>query len=165
MADPVAIASIISTASVAIAVPFVGAQLERRRLLSQAQGERLSELRTLLDDAAVHLTQALWDLHDLEQDFKPKQRSAATAKVLDSADAVFRDNVRLSLRLGREHPLFLGHDKARRTLQGTEAQSRREQRPVTQAETGRLIHDINEWVDSVRTVMGIDPNQSRSALG
>ena len=159
MADPVAIASVVSTATVAIAVPFIGAQLERRRLHSQARAERLSELRILLDDSAVHLSQALWGLHELEQDFKPKHREVVADHVVELADQVYRDNVRLSLRLGREHPIFLAHDKARRTLQGTEAQTRFDQRPVTPNETGKLIFEMSEWMDSVRNVMGIDPNQ------
>jgi hypothetical protein len=159
MADPVAIASVVSTASVAITVPFIGAQLERRRLRYQARSERLLELRTLLDDSAVHLSQAVWGLHELEQDFKPKHREVVADQVLELADQVYRDNVRLSLRLGREHPIFVAHDKARTTLQGTEAQTREEQRPVTRTETGRLIFEMSEWMDRVRNVMGIDPSQ------
>jgi hypothetical protein len=159
MADPVAIASVVSTATVAVTVPFIGAQLERRRLHSQARGERLSELRALLDDAAVHLEEALWALHELEKDFKPKQRSAAAVRVLKFADQVMRDNVRLSVRLGREHTLVVGHDKARTTLQRIEAQTSQEERPVSHAETGMYIAAMWEWLESLTSVLGIDPSQ------
>jgi hypothetical protein len=112
VADPVAIASVVSTASVAIAVPFITSRLEQKRLRYRATGERLSELRGLLDDAAVHLTQALASLHDLEQTSQEERREAAGEQLVQLNDQVFRDNIRLSMRLGREHVLVASHQRA-----------------------------------------------------
>ena len=55
----VAIVSVVAGASVAIAVPFINIRLEGRRLRHQTAEEQRKELRGLLDDAAVHLLEAV----------------------------------------------------------------------------------------------------------
>jgi hypothetical protein len=55
MTDRVAVASVVSSASVAIAVPFIVARNERRRYERQSIDSRRDELRQLLDSSIQHL--------------------------------------------------------------------------------------------------------------
>jgi hypothetical protein len=108
LADPVAIVSIVSGATVAIAVPFIGATLERRRLRWQTEMARMDELRTLLDTASVHMYEAWTVLYEIEQEFGqesggrvvPEERSRALAESLTAKfDEVMRDELRIQVRL------------------------------------------------------------------
>jgi hypothetical protein len=68
MANVVAIISVLSTALVAIAIPFINARLERRRLAWQSKQAQVDELRRFLDDATLRIQEAtvvLWEILDV----------------------------------------------------------------------------------------------------
>jgi hypothetical protein len=58
----IAVVSVISGATVAIAVPFISARLERHRLSLTANQARLDELRDVLDRGAIALTDAQMEM-------------------------------------------------------------------------------------------------------
>jgi hypothetical protein len=58
MANVVAIISVLSTALVAIAIPFINARLERRRLAWRSKQAQVDELRRFLDDATLRIQEA-----------------------------------------------------------------------------------------------------------
>src|SRR6266511_6410602 len=80
LADPVAIISIVSGATVAVTVPFISATLERRRLRWQTEMARMDELRTLLDTASVHMYEAWTVLYEIEQEFGPESAARVVSE-------------------------------------------------------------------------------------
>jgi hypothetical protein len=110
VADPVAIISVVSGATVAIVVPFISARLERQRLRYEGSQERFTELRQLLDGAAERLIESLTVLTRFmtpEPDV-PLPGDRLTELAVD----LFRDQTRLALRLGGDHEVVSAHRDA-----------------------------------------------------
>ena len=63
-----ALVSVIATAAVAIAVPFINAQLEEKRMTLRRREARLDEVRQLLDGALQHLVSADSILVDIQRE-------------------------------------------------------------------------------------------------
>jgi hypothetical protein len=119
VADWVAIASIVSGATVAVGVPFISSRLERRRLSWEGHQRRLDELRSLLDTAALRFTDALNLFYEInmqinnppEGDFHPRLTKLATENT-EKADEIMRDGVRINLRVGSDAPVAKAHGRA-----------------------------------------------------
>ena len=128
-ANAVAIISILSTAVVAIIIPFISARLERQRLRFQATQERFAELRTLLDQACQRLTEGQTVLARLiaERLDKSSHEERPEERITELAVEVFQDNTRLALRLGGGHSLHQAHTEAMSVLLRVEAQCRTQQ--------------------------------------
>ena len=104
MADALGIVSVISSATVAIAVPFLASHFQRRERALAREQAAIDELRQTLDGAGIALTEALLVLdalrerviHDL------RARSAADAEAEDRrvTDEIWRYETRLAIRLG-----------------------------------------------------------------
>lgn len=116
MADPVAIVSIVSGATVAITVPFISAALERARLARQSAQERLEELRALLDACVLRFSETMALLADFEQGLGHGRLDAGQRRFQELRDAftakndeVFRHGLLLSMRVGSSHPLAQAH--------------------------------------------------------
>ena len=65
MADAVAIVSVVSGATVAVALPFINGLLERQRLRWQGNQARLDEFRGIVDATLgemVRVHDLLWDI-------------------------------------------------------------------------------------------------------
>jgi len=139
MANVVAIVSILSTLAVAIAVPFINARLERRRLAWQSQQAQLDELRRLLDGATLRIqeaTETLWAILDVPFPGGAPQTDARLATMDRSAfsddqltgllalteryERAFRevtqDQTRLDLRLGPADSITKAHHEVMRQL-------------------------------------------------
>jgi hypothetical protein len=127
MQGTVAIASVAATAAVAIVVPIVSARLEQSRLRGQLQHERLDELRSVLDLAALALTHAEEDLRSAEfaversqaGDAAPDSEDAsknALALGAEALRAVSEQWVRMSIRLGPDSELVILYGKAHAAL-------------------------------------------------
>ena len=104
MADAVAIASVISSATVAIAVPVFAAHFQRRERVLIREQAALDELRQTLDAAGVALTEALLVLDAVRERLVNDlpARPAADAEVEDrrATDEIWRHETRLAIRLG-----------------------------------------------------------------
>ena len=104
MADAVAIASVISSATVAIAVPVVAAHFQRRERVLVREQAATDELRQTLDTAGIALTEALLVLDAVRERLVHNlpARSAADAEVEDrrATDEIWRHETRLAIRLG-----------------------------------------------------------------
>jgi acyl-CoA reductase-like NAD-dependent aldehyde dehydrogenase len=126
VADAVAIISVLSSAAVAISVPFINAWLERQRLRYQTSQERFAELRTLLDQSAERLTETQTVLVELLSQGlgKPTRREGAKQRLTELAIEVFQDNARLALRLGGDHRIYQAHSEAMSVLHKAEAEQR-----------------------------------------
>jgi hypothetical protein len=157
VADPIAIVSIGATSTVAIAVPFISARLERQRLRHQAHEAQLDELRALLDECAVHLTEALGLLYDLHlPDVAPERREAARAALAGKADQLLRDGVRLALRLGDKHEIRKAHQAAEGALLQIESQHRKAAEALGYEDVDAYGRMIGEFIEVCTTFVGID---------
>jgi hypothetical protein len=139
MANVVAIISVLSTAAVAIAVPFINARLERRRLAWQSKQAQLDDLRRLLDDANLRIQEAtgvLWEILDVPFPQGPPRtmdRLATMERSTFSEDELSRigvladryertfqeitqDGTRLDLRLGPDDSVTRAHAEVTRQL-------------------------------------------------
>jgi hypothetical protein len=170
LADPVAIVSIVSGATVAIAVPFISATLERRRLRWQSETERLNELRRLLDTASVHMYGAWTVVYEIEQEMQTdiasarwsrerhqEQAAALTARF----DDVMRDQLRVALRLPKGSAVTAKHQAMVNLLMKAEYEYRRyvehgqlEERPSSLPSSAEGSQALGEFMDEVRTVVG-----------
>jgi hypothetical protein len=118
----IAVVSVISGATVAIAVPFISARLERHRLSLTANQARLDELRDVLDRGAIALTDAQmemdnsmsWVQHAVKQwekVGKPLTMNlepffARRLRYQDAMEQVWRAANSMAVRLGHEHSLY-----------------------------------------------------------
>src|SRR4051812_32860566 len=82
----IALAGVLSTATVAVVVPAISYRFERKRERARVEEERLAELRALLDESAVHLTQAQAAVHDLEEHTGAPERYPDAAQRLVKFD-------------------------------------------------------------------------------
>jgi hypothetical protein len=126
MPDPVAIVSVVSSATVAVAVPFIGARLERQRLRYQQSQERFAELRAQLDVAAEHLTEGVGTIVELISATNGLvTQDDLSHRITELAHTLFQDNTRLALRLGAESEVCLAHNQAMSGLHHAEARGAR----------------------------------------
>jgi len=144
VATAVAIISVVATAAVAIAVPFINTWLERQRMRYESSQERFGELRTLIDEAAQRFTDAQTVIVELMTISVGSQKAGAADRLTKLAKAVFRDNTRLALRLGGEHRVYRAHIEAMspstRSRRGCESRGmiqRRRIATLSDAESGR----------------------------
>jgi hypothetical protein len=155
VADPVAIISVVSGATVAMVVPFISARLEQHRLQQQRLQERFAELRTLIDGAAERLIegQTVWSrMMAIAHADAPGELANLGTRFTELAVDVFRDHTRLSLRLGNDHELVAAHREAQSRLHEAEARWRTQRTPpgpVANADFGeatrrflRAAHEI-----------------------
>jgi hypothetical protein len=139
MANVVAIISVLSTAVVAVAIPFINARLERRRLAWQSKQAQVDELRRFLDDATLRIQEAtvvLWEILDVPFPQGPPrtmERLATMERSTFSEDELSRigaladryerkfqeitqDKTRLDLRLGPDDSVTRAHAEVTRQL-------------------------------------------------
>jgi hypothetical protein len=132
MAETVAIVSVISSATVAVTVPFINALLERTRFRWQAGEASVAEFRALLDSTLL-LMHGAYALHSDAVDIivlnnVPRGAQGVPDEVLkqirdaheaftSTTDELYRDGLRLSLRLGAEAAVVKAHEDAVRYFQ------------------------------------------------
>jgi hypothetical protein len=125
--NAIAIASVAATAAVAIAVPLVTARTERVRIRGQLQHDRLDELRSVLDLAALALSRAEETLKFAELAVERSQASDAVEHDASAAEAaigaadqalqeVSAQWVRTSIRLGPETEIVTSYCQAYQAL-------------------------------------------------
>jgi hypothetical protein len=165
MADAVAIASVISSATVAIAVPVVAAHFQRRERVLVREQAAVDELRQTLDTAGIALTEALLVLDAVRERLVHglPARSAADAEVEDrrATDEIWRHETRLAIRLGTSGMCYREYLLAARILH---AAMRPDSRggigvPAT-PESLRLAYDNavmhqNRFFDEARAVLDV----------
>lgn len=128
MQDAIAIASVIATATVAIALPFINARTDRVRIRGQLQNERFDELRSVLDLAALALSRADGALGSAELAIEKSQaanagttdETAAQMALNDAEQSVYEaseQQVRTSIRLGPEAELTITYIDAIKALE------------------------------------------------
>jgi hypothetical protein len=119
----IAIISIAATATVAIAVPIINARAERTRLRGRLQTDRLDELRTVLDSAALALTRADELLGTAELAVETSQAADADESEVQVAEAalsevdqalreVSNQKVRMSIRVGHKAQIVTTYGQA-----------------------------------------------------
>ena len=139
MANAVAIISVVSTAIVAVTVPFISARLERGRLAWQSKQRQLDELRRLLDAAMLRIQEATVVLDEILDVPFPQgpprtmdrlvtmERSALSEDDLSRIGAftdryerrfqeITQDQTRINLRLGPDDSVTRAHSEATRQL-------------------------------------------------
>jgi hypothetical protein len=168
VADTVAIVSVASSATVAVAVPFIGAQLERRRLNYQVTQERFGELRTQLDQSAEHMIDGVGVLAtiagwrpDAPRDEMPVDRLGELAIV------IFQDNTRLGLRLGYDHGIVMTHSDAMQIFLEAEAKWRTEQVTPSVKDHQSLLRETAEFLTEARRIVAVPRghDEARSTRG
>jgi hypothetical protein len=117
VANLVALVSVLSGAAVAIGVPWITSSLERRRLREQVAEARIDELRSVFDEAAIALDQAVsvlptWEV--IGQDERGEVTVYAESR--KALEAVSAQAERLAIRVGESSPIFTGYDNARLAL-------------------------------------------------
>ena len=118
MADAVAIVSIVSSATVAIAVPVISSSLERKRLRWQGKVARIDEVRAVMDDGLQAMSVArgglVSALDGLELIFGGSEQleDNEIRRVLQERDQggltlvpMRQECNRLAVRLGLRHPV------------------------------------------------------------
>jgi hypothetical protein len=149
--------SVAATSTVAIAVPFISARLERRRLAHAAHQAQIDELRALLDECAVHLTEGLALLFDLNlEEITDQRREQARAALPGKVDQLVRDGIRLALRLGEKHDIKSKHDAAQMVLMTIESAQRRTPARLTYDELNEFSRELGAFIDACASVVGID---------
>ncbi len=117
MADTVAIVSIVSGATVAIAVPFINAVLERQRLRWQGNQARLDDLRAIVDSTVGDMVRAhdlIWDIateagkHGDDQAPDPELRRLG-GELTATYEAVKTLGTRIGVRLGAGDDVVVAH--------------------------------------------------------
>ena len=149
--------SVAATSTVAIAVPFISARLERRRLAHAAHQAQIDELRALLDESAVHLTEGLALLFDLQlEEITDERREQARSELPGKVDQLVRDGIRLSLRLGEKHDIKSKHDAAQMALMTIESDQRRTPTQLTFEELNEFSRQLGAFIEACASVVGID---------
>jgi hypothetical protein len=141
---------------VAIIVPFVVAHLERERLRYQVGLERFGELRTLLDGAAERLIEAVTILVRI----MTAPSDAVSDRLTELAVEVFRDQTRLSLRLGGEHEVVVTHQAAMSLLHGVEGRMRAKGTAPTTKEHASFSESTGEFLRAAGKVVALPATQS-----
>jgi hypothetical protein len=121
VADPVAIVSVVTSGTVAVSVPFINERLTRRRLLFESEQRRYDDVRALLDATLGRMGEALSYLHDFEDPHTGEELRASWSAFTSTTDEIFRDQLRLAMRLGDDDRVSRAHDGARETLQHAQA--------------------------------------------
>jgi AcrR family transcriptional regulator len=171
VADPVAIVSVVSGAAVAIGVPFINGQLERRRVEQKSRDARLEELRGLLDAAVQHLYKAWATMFDIEQegqkelpgpDWDPKRLRQLGETLTAEVDEIVQDGLRVSLRTPSEARISAAHTEAQRIFLRYEAECRTylqsgliDQEKPPRAPTGEAAGATAAFVDEIRNFAGV----------
>ena len=162
MTDPVAIVSVASSATVAVAVPFINARLEQRRLDYEVTQERFGELRTLLDQSAEHLIDSLGDFATIAMrasgDPIPKR---PLTRLVELSTEVFRDNTRLALRLGYQHGIVIAHTNAMQVLHGAEGKWRTQRVAPSRLDHPALGHATGAFLEAARKVVAVPARPRR----
>jgi hypothetical protein len=103
MAELIAVVSIIAGAAVAIIVPFIGARLERSRLVQQSRDARINELRDLLDATLQHLYVAGTILYEIQEEsnheWSDTRLDKLGVRLTEQTDVVHQDSIRIQLRI------------------------------------------------------------------
>jgi hypothetical protein len=179
MADPVALASVGTSAIVAITVPWVNSRFDQRRVRLQASAARVDELRTVMDQAAIALAQCLAEIDASELAVEKSQSSGATDEderrtagrlgTLGRALCVVEElDQRLAVRLGSRDHLLASFRAAQLGLRAAEniLVSAAEAGPSSDedawrevvgplaSERKRIRHEQQSFVDSASTMFG-----------
>ena len=132
MANTVAIVSVVSTAVVAVAVPFISARLERRRLAWESRQRQLDELRALLDASTLRAQEAVVLLNEVREVCAPYMSNEdavgrvklfsgemlrsdvtrlqeASTEYETKLQQLIQDGIRIEIRLGSEDPVTKRH--------------------------------------------------------
>lgn len=120
MPDALGIASVISSATVAIAVPFLSFHFQRRERVLLREQAAIDEVRQTLDGAGVALTEALLVLDAVRERLAHglPARSVADAEAEDRrvTDEIWRYETRLAIRLGTNGTCYSEYLKAARIV-------------------------------------------------
>ena len=104
----VAIASVVSSASVAIAVPFITARNERKRYELQSLDARRDELRDLLDSSIQHLFKGYDILYAIAREHTEQRAGRSSVERLQALGQQLQDETWLiaqhGLRVGLRVP-------------------------------------------------------------
>jgi hypothetical protein len=162
----VAIISVVSTAVVAISVPFINAWLERQRLRYQGTQERFAELRTLLDEAAQRLTEGHTVLVQLISAAAGKSGKGVENRLTELAVEVFEDNTRLALRLGGGHRLHQAHAEAMGTLHHVEGAWRTQREKPTTTDLAAFDNGLSAFMHGSLDLLAVPvPEPNRGGPG
>jgi hypothetical protein len=158
VADPVAIISVVSGATVAVAVPLINARLEQNRLREQRTQERFAELRTVLDGAAERLIEG----HTVWSRMMAVAHKGASGELADLGERftevaveVFRDDTRLFLRLGESHEAVAAHQDAQLRLHEAEGRWRTEQTPPGMKENTEFGEATSRFLSAAHRVVAV----------
>jgi hypothetical protein len=88
MASSVALASILTSGAVAVAVPLIAARLQRSQRRDDRRAEQFDELRSVVDSASIALAHAERTLRSLESAVEQECRDAAGDEVGATTDAM-----------------------------------------------------------------------------
>jgi hypothetical protein len=140
MADTVALVSIVAGSAVAITVPLITAQLEKRRLAWQRQEQHLDELRSLLDDSMLRFHETFVSLDGMREALALRGRASESfgaarafesftaargqlAEVREAAERyeakfhqIVQDGIRIEVRLGADDSIAAAHRDVNGTL-------------------------------------------------
>lgn len=176
MADPVAIVSVISGATVAIGVPFINARLERRRLQHQSRTARLDELRALLDTTLQHLFRGYWILYAIGEERKKQPSSDEWSEerlrelgkeLAEETEILAQHGLRVKLRTPAAVALGQTQDRANRIFLQYNAQYRRylasdlvDQEKPPAPPTDEAWGAVREMIEDIREYVGVVPPTS-----
>ena len=151
LADAVGIVSVISTATVAIAVPYLTARVQRRdRVLARDQAA-FDEIRQTLDTGGIALTEALLVLDGVAErvrrDLPPRSDAEAEVEDRKVTDEMWRCETRLGIRLGTNSACYLEYLSAAQIIHAALRPDSRGGSGVA-ATAESLAHDYDTAVDA-----------------
>jgi hypothetical protein len=167
--EAIALVSVASGATVAVAVPYINARLERSKLRAQSHAARLDELRATLDEAVIALSSAQSASEVAERSVEAAQHSRATASrravatqeidaLRAATDRVERDAQLLGVRLGAASDPVRAYESARRALRDIEhelddilAAGPASDEPTVYAEATRALAQLRERHDECKS--------------
>jgi hypothetical protein len=117
--EAVAIVSVLSTAIVAVAVPFINAKLETKRFRLQVAANRADELRDVLEDVAsraISCHQTLISIRTAVEREPPKAKERLEAGRQAYID-LWESEARVGVRLGTESPVYRTYSELVSALQ------------------------------------------------
>jgi hypothetical protein len=171
VADPVAIVSVVSGATVAITVPFINGLLERKRVQQQSRDARFDELRVLLDGAVQDLYRALAILFDIEEerlkelpgpDWSPKRLRQLGDRLTKVADEIVQDGLRVSLRTPAGASISAAHKEAEKVFLEYEGEYRTylrggliDQERPPEAPIHSVGRTTTVFIDAIRDFAGV----------
>jgi hypothetical protein len=171
MADPVALVSIVSGATVAVAVPFINARLERSRIHHQSRDARMDELRALLDGAVRNLYDAWAIVYEVDQearrmlprpDWSDDRLRELAKKLTSQTDVVIHDGLRIGLRAAAGAAIADTQDRARTVVleyelalrQFVESETMQQERPP-EPPVNELSLAISAFMEAIREFVGV----------